>query len=107
MNETINKERKKYEPITYNVWGEIEKVIEKRIYDKGGEYKPKDQVCYHLHLTNQRPAEVKSISAFKSKIENEKVWDDIVAGRFYGKKYIFYYQKYKQYFNLINWEEQK
>lgn len=38
MDEIIKKERKKYQPITYNVWGEVEKVVEKRLYDKGKTY---------------------------------------------------------------------
>ncbi|RHZ35783.1 hypothetical protein [endosymbiont GvMRE of Glomus versiforme] len=113
-SETINnqevKERKKYEPKLYNVWGEIERAVEKRLYDKGKTYENwvrKDDVCYILHLINERPEGIKIISVFKSKLESEKVWNDIAAGRFYGKKYIFYYKKYRQYFNLINWEEAK
>ncbi|KLL04669.1 MAG: hypothetical protein MRERV_14c004 [Mycoplasmataceae bacterium RV_VA103A] len=113
MENTTNKERKKYEPKEYSVIGEIEDIKEKRTYpDDRKEYKPRDQYFYQVFLKNQNPAQYRVISVWKSSLEGDKEWpaekiwnefDKKTFRKYDGKRINFVFKKYQRYINLVRW----
>ena len=60
--------------------------------------------CFKLvvELTNQ--TNISSIQAFKDKLKDQQIWEDLENSQFIDKRYIFHCQNYFGNYHLVNWK---
>ena len=82
----------------------IGRVNEKRQRtSKGEEYK--GQKYYELLINCENKPQVNKLFAYQSKIETEKIWQDILNSNYIDKRYLFYCKNYMGNYRIINWKE--
>ena len=100
LSETKIKKTLKRNLFIYQFLGTIQSKVQR----KNANY---EKPFYQLNLICQNDPTIDKIFAFKSKLTNLLIWNDLESNSYLGKTYLLHCRNYKGSYYLVDWEEAK